>query len=166
MVQGRGCVQIAATTKPFSSLLIIQHYPTLRISFTSILTCFTHRCRNIFKNLPLVAYRFCKNINDILVRAQLTKSTDTSNSRPTPGSFRCNNRNCTTCPHMEHGLACSAGVFFERAICSRKRHVETFRREEEMEGVKGSGEGAGRESIFSPLPLPISFFHSIWPPYR
>ena len=29
-------------------------------------------------------------------------------------------------------LACSAGVFFERAICSRKRHVETSRREEEM----------------------------------
>ena len=27
-------------------------------------------------------------------------------------------------------LACSAGVFFERAICSR--HVETSRREEEM----------------------------------
>ena len=30
-------------------------------------------------------------------------------------------------------VACSAGVFFERAICSRKRHVETSRREEEME---------------------------------
>ena len=42
-------------------------------------------------------------------------------------------------------LACSAGVFFERAICLRKRHVETSRREEEMGRVKGSGEGAGRE---------------------
>ena len=29
-------------------------------------------------------------------------------------------------------VACSAGVFFERAVCSRKRHVETSRREEEM----------------------------------
>ena len=29
-------------------------------------------------------------------------------------------------------LAFSAGAFFERAICSRKRHVETSRREEEM----------------------------------
>ena len=29
-------------------------------------------------------------------------------------------------------LACNAGVFFERAICSRKRHVETSRREEEI----------------------------------
>ena len=27
------------------------------------------RCRNVFKNLPLVAYRRCKNISDILVRA-------------------------------------------------------------------------------------------------
>ena len=61
------------------------------------------RCGNVFKNLPLVAYRRCKNISDILVRAQLTNSTDTSNSRPTPGSFRCNNRNCTTCPYIEHG---------------------------------------------------------------
>ena len=34
-------------------------------------------------------------------------------------------------------LACSAGVFFERTICSRKRHVETSRREEEMGRVKG-----------------------------
>ena len=52
-------------------------------------------------------------------------------------------------------LACSAGVFFERAICSRKRHVETSRREEEMGRVKGSGEGAGRESIFLPSPSPF-----------
>ena len=38
-------------------------------------------------------------------------------------------------------LACSAGVFFERAICSRKRHVKTSQREEE-------------------LPSPLSFFRS------
>ena len=42
-------------------------------------------------------------------------------------------------------LACSADVFFEGAICSRKRHVETSQREEEMGPVKGSGEGVGRE---------------------
>ena len=39
-------------------------------------------------------------------------------------------------------LACSAGVFFEHAICLWKRHVETSQREGEMERVKGSGEGA------------------------
>ena len=42
---------------------------------------------------------------------------------------------------MPH-LACSAGVFFEGAICSRKRHVETSWTEEEMGWVKGSWEGA------------------------
>ena len=42
-------------------------------------------------------------------------------------------------------LACSAGVFFGCAICSRKCHVETSGREEEMGRVKRSGEGAGRE---------------------
>ena len=57
-------------------------------------------------------------------------------------------------------LACRPGVFFERAICSRKRHVETSRREEEMGRVKGSGEGAGRERsiFFLPSPSPLSFF--------
>ena len=29
------------------------------------------RCKNVFTNLPLVAYRRCKNISDILVRAKL-----------------------------------------------------------------------------------------------
>ena len=60
-------------------------------------------------------------------------------------------------------VACSAGVFFERAICSRKRHVETSRREEEMGRVKGSGEGAGREKrkrriFLSPPPPPFPSF--------
>ena len=32
--------------------------------------------------------------------------------------------------HATINLACSAGVFFERAICSRKCHVETSQREE------------------------------------
>ena len=57
---------------------------------------------------------------------------------------------------FQYSVACSAGVFFERAICSRKRHVEISRREEEMGRVKGSGEGAGR--VFSPHPSPLSFF--------
>ena len=65
--------------------------------------------------------------------------------------------------HAINELACSAGVFFERAIGSRKRHVETSRREEEMGRVKGSGEGAGREKrkksiFFSPPPSPFPSF--------
>ena len=42
-------------------------------------------------------------------------------------------------PHCTFFLACSAGVFFERAIRSRKRHVETSRREEEMGRVNRKG---------------------------
>ena len=62
--------------------------------------------------------------------------------------------NCDTVPSIPASfpsqentslVACSAGVFFERAICSRKCHVETSRMEEEVGRVKGSGEGAGRE---------------------
>ena len=37
-------------------------------------------------------------------------------------------------------VASSGGVFFERAICSRERHVQTFRREEEV----------GRVNFYSP----------------
>ena len=61
------------------------------------------RCRNIFKNLPLVAYRRCNNISDIFVRAQFPETRDHSNFRATPGSLRCNSRKCTTCPYIEHG---------------------------------------------------------------
>ena len=42
-------------------------------------------------------------------------------------------------------VACCAGVFFERAIWSRKRHVETSPREEEMGQVK---EGAYRTGYY------------------
>ena len=47
-------------------------------------------------------------------------------SRKLPG-FHFLWRKCGTC-----SLACSSGVFLERAICSRKRHVETSQREKEM----------------------------------
>ena len=63
----------------------------------------SNRCSNVLKNLPLVAYRRCKNISDILVRAQLTEDPDSSNSRVTTCSFRCNSRNCTSRPYIEHG---------------------------------------------------------------
>ena len=59
-------------------------------------------------------------------------------------------------------VTCSAGVFFERVICSRKRDVETFRREEEMGRVKrergGGGEREEKSIFFLPYPSPLSFF--------
>ena len=62
------------------------------------------RCKNVFTNLPLVAaYRRCKNISDILVRAELPKPTNTNQSRSPSGSFWCNNTSCTVCPFIEDG---------------------------------------------------------------
>ena len=61
------------------------------------------RCKNVLTNLPLVAYRRCKNISDILVRAKLPEPTNTNQSRSPSGSFRCNKTSCTVCPFIEDG---------------------------------------------------------------
>ena len=61
------------------------------------------RCKNVFTNLPLLAYRRCKNISDILVRAKLPEPTNTDQSRSPSGSFPCNKTSCTVCPFIEDG---------------------------------------------------------------
>ena len=61
------------------------------------------RCKNVFTNPPLVAYRRCKNISDILVRANLPEPTNTDQSRSPSGSFRCNKTSCTVCPFIDDG---------------------------------------------------------------
>ena len=58
------------------------------------------RYKNVFSNLPLVAYRRCKNISDILVRAKLPEPTNADQSRSPSGSFRCNKTSCTVCPFI------------------------------------------------------------------
>ena len=57
------------------------------------------RCKIVFTNLPLVAYRRCQNISDILVRAKLPEPI--GQSRSPSGSFRCNKTSCTACPFIE-----------------------------------------------------------------
>ena len=98
---------VRTKTTPFNLLShITQHYLTSRTSFTGIPMYSTHQIvveMFFFKNLPLVAYRCCNYISDILVRAQLPETRDFNNSRTTPGSFRCNSRNCTSCPYIDHG---------------------------------------------------------------
>ena len=59
------------------------------------------RCKNVFTNLPLVAYRRCKNIGDILVRAKLPEPTNTDQSRSPSSSFRCNKTSCSVCLFIE-----------------------------------------------------------------
>ena len=44
-------------------------------------------------------------------------------------------------------VACSAGVFFERAICSQKCHVETSRREEEIINRPFDNKGNNRKVL-------------------
>ena len=56
---------------PNISRIIHKHSNVLYSSF---------RCKNVFTNLPLVAYRRCKNISDILVRAKLPEPTNTDQS--------------------------------------------------------------------------------------
>ena len=53
-------------------------------------------------------------------------------------------------------LKCRRFLRARKCFCSRKRHVETFRREEEIGRVKGSRDEAGREKrvFFSSLSLP------------
>ena len=63
----------------------------------------SERCRNVFKNLLIVSYCHSNNLSDILVRVQLPETDNCNNARATPGSFRCNSRNCTTCPYIDHG---------------------------------------------------------------
>ena len=53
------------------------------------------RCKNVFKTPPLVAYRCCKNISDILIRPQITNLKTNFNNNSS-GSFRCNSNSCIT----------------------------------------------------------------------
>ena len=75
---------IRTTTTPF----VIIYNPALP-NIARIIHQHSHvlyssdRCRNVFENLPLVAYRHCNNISDILVRAQLPETRDLNNSRTT-----------------------------------------------------------------------------------
>ena len=62
----------------------------------------SERCRNVFKNLLTVSYCHSNILSDILVRVQLPETDNCNNARATPGSFRCNSRNCTTCAYIDH----------------------------------------------------------------
>ena len=77
-----------------------------RTLFTNIPTFSTLQKdkKNVFENLPVVAYHHPNNLSDIFVRAQLPETANCNNARATPGSFWCNSSKCTICPHIDHGL--------------------------------------------------------------
>ena len=61
------------------------------------------RCKNTFKEPPVVTYRRCPNLRNLLIKAQLPPNQNNSHSS-TPGSFRCGRPQCLTCPYILDGL--------------------------------------------------------------
>ena len=60
----------------------------------------SNRSKDVFKQLPSVAYRRSSNLRDLLVKAQFPVIC--TNHFP-PGSFRCG-QNFATCPYITNGL--------------------------------------------------------------
>ena len=71
--------------------IIKKYYPILTAS---------DRCKNAFKDLPLLAYRHPRNLRDTLVRAK-AKTPQSSPSSP-PKITHCNDSQCKTCKFIAH----------------------------------------------------------------
>ena len=71
--------------------IIKKYYPILTAS---------DRCKNAFRDPPLLAYRRPRNLRDTLVRAKV-KTPKTSHSSP-PKITRCNDGRCKTCKFIAH----------------------------------------------------------------
>ena len=65
-----------------------------------------------FKHLPVVAFRRCPNLRDLLVLAKLPSNSTNPNPQLPCGSFRCG-KNCATCPYISDGL--TSYTFFSTA---------------------------------------------------
>ena len=53
--------------------------------------------------MPVVAFRRCPNLRDLLVSAKLLSNSTNPNPQLPCGSFRCG-KNCATCPYISDGL--------------------------------------------------------------
>ena len=86
-----------STNQPSCVPLVITYNPALRPLSSIIHKHFhilsSHRCANVFKATPLVAFRRTKNISNLLVRSKLHTTTPSNQ----PGSFCCGNNRCRTC---------------------------------------------------------------------
>ena len=56
-----------------------------------------------FEHLPVVAFRRCPNLRDLLVSAKLPSNSTNPNPQLPCGSFRCG-KNCATCPYISDGI--------------------------------------------------------------
>ena len=92
------------SNQPSRVPLVITYNPALR-SISSIIRkhfsilSSSARCANVFKSIPLVAFRRTDNLSDKLVRSKLRTVTKTNASK---GSFRCGN-DCITCHYITDG---------------------------------------------------------------
>ena len=68
---------------------------TIFSSFENIITADTH-LKTVFENKPIVAYRRCPTLKDMLVTSNLKPITP--NPKP-PGFFHCNRKGCSTCTY-------------------------------------------------------------------
>ena len=76
---------------PDFNIIINKYYPILTAS---------DRCKNTFKDPPLLAYRCPRNLRDTLVHAKI-KIPKPSPSSP-PKITRCNDGRCKTCKFIAH----------------------------------------------------------------
>ena len=79
---------------PHISNIIKKHYHLLHSS---------DRCKKVFPNLPVVAFRRSPNLRDLLVSAKLSSNSTNPHPQLPSGSYRCG-KNCATCPYISDGL--------------------------------------------------------------
>ena len=79
---------------PHISNIIKKHYHLLLSS---------DRCKKVFPNLPVVAFRRSPNLRDLLVSAKLSSNSTNPQPQLPSGSYRCG-KNCATCPYISDGL--------------------------------------------------------------
>ena len=79
---------------PHISNIIKKHYHLLLSS---------DRCKKVFPNLPVVAFRRSPNLRDLLVSAKLSSNSTNPHPQLPSGSYRCG-KNCATCPYISDGL--------------------------------------------------------------
>ena len=79
---------------PHISNIIKKHHHLLHSS---------DRCKKVFPNLPVVAFRRSPNLRDLLVSAKLSSNSTNPHPQLPSGSYRCG-KNCATCPYISDGL--------------------------------------------------------------
>ena len=99
-----------------------------RTLFTNIPTSSTPQnvVEMFLRNLPIVSYRRSNNLSHILVRVQLPETDNCNNARTTPGSFRCNSRNCTTCAYIDHARSWNYTFYSAGEPYKIKSHFQCY----------------------------------------